>query len=180
MRRFNEAESVEDQIVVIKEMDESSRKYSSYASIANLNFNRASAMKRPRRRRILRFDRSEYGGNQQPMGGSKCDASHFESELGRELGQTYLDQIEMNLKIFDPKIMDMLAETDLKGNTELLAGAKIEFHGSTYNLSGLGPFHNHKDRSVRKESYGVKFKWYEENGEAFDDLYDQLVKLRHQ
>ena len=69
---------------------------------------------------------------------------------------------------------------DLKREyTELLAGAKIEFHGSTYNLSGLGPFHNHKDRSVRKESYGVKFKWYEENGEAFDDLYDQLVKLRH-
>ena len=95
------------------------------------------------------------------------DASRFKSELGRNL-----DQIEKSLKIFDPKIMDMLT-------IELLAGAKIEFHGSTYNLSGLGPFHNHKDRSVRKESYGVKFKWYEENGEAFDDLYDQLVKLRH-
>ena len=181
LRRFNQAESVEDQIVVIKEMDESSRKYSSYASIANLNFNRDV---RDEEAKAEKEYYDSIGPNMAEINNrwaKAVDASRFKSELGRELGQTYLDQIEMSLKIFDPKIMDMLRrETDLKREyTELLAGAKIEFHGSTYNLSGLGPFHNHKDRSVRKESYGVKFKWYEENGEAFDDLYDQLVKLRH-
>ncbi|MBT3637449.1 MAG: hypothetical protein HN531_10950, partial [Opitutae bacterium] len=136
LQRFNDAKSVDEQITVIKEVDESYRKYASYASIANLNFNRNV------RDEDAKAEKEYYdsiGPNMAEINnrwGKAVDASRFKSELGRELGDTYLKQIEMSLKIFDPKIMDMLRqETDLKREyTELLAGAKIEFHGSTYNL----------------------------------------------
>ena len=181
LERFNNAKSVDEQIAVIKEMDESYRKYASYAKIANLNFNRDV------RDEDAKAEKEYYdsiGPNMAEIGNrwdKAVDASPFKSELRREWGDTFLKQIEMGLKTFDPKIMGMLRqETDFKQEySELLAGAKIEFDGKTYNLTGLGPFHQHKDRSVRKRSQVARFKWFEENAEAFDDLYDRLVKLRH-
>ena len=73
----------------------------------------------------------------------------------------------MELKTFDPKIMDMLRkETDLRNEyTKLTAGAKIEFDGKSYNLAGLGPFHTHEDRDLRKRSYAARFQWFEEHAE---------------
>ena len=87
----------------------------------------------------------------------------------------------MDLKTFDPKIMNMLREeTDLRNEyTKLIGGAQIEFEGETYNLAGLGPFHTHKNRAIRKRSYIARFVWFEKNAESFDELYDKLVKLRH-
>ena len=40
LSRFNDALSADDQISVLKEVDESSREYSSYQAIASLNFNK--------------------------------------------------------------------------------------------------------------------------------------------
>ena len=72
-------------------------------------------------------------------------------------------------------------ETDLRNEyTKLTAGAKIEFDGKSYNLAGLGPFHTHEDRDLRKRSYAARFQWFEEHADEFDDLYDKLVKLRHE
>ena len=159
LERFNNAESADEQIAVIKEVDESYRKYASYASIADLNFNRDV------RDEDAKAEKEYYdsiGPNMAEIGNrweKAVDASPFKSELRREWGDTFLKQIEMGLKTFDPKIMDMLRqETDFKQEySELLAGAKIEFDGASYNLTGLGPFHQHKDRAVRKRSYAAKF-----------------------
>jgi M3 family oligoendopeptidase len=181
LERFNNAESADEQIAVIKEVDESYRKYVSYASIADLNFNRDV---RDEEAKAEKEYYDSIGPNMAEIDNrweKAVDASPFKSELRREWGDTFLKQIEMDLKTFDPKIMDMLRqETDFeREHSELIAGAKIEFDGTTYNLAGLSPFHQHKDRAVRKRSYAAKFKWFEENAEAFDDLYDRLVKLRH-
>ncbi len=110
------------------------------------------------------------------------DASRFKADLTEKWGATFLKKIEMELKTFDPKIMDMLRkETDLRNKyTKLTAGAKIEFDGKSYNLAGLGPFHTHADRDLRKRSYAARSQWFEENADEFDDLYDKLVKLRHE
>ncbi|SVC49573.1 uncharacterized protein METZ01_LOCUS302427, partial [marine metagenome] len=109
------------------------------------------------------------------------DTSTYKDELREEWGDTYLKNIEMNLKTFDPKIKEMLRqETDLRNEyTKMIGGAKIEFDGETYNLAGLAPSHLDKDRDVRKRSYAARFGWFEENADAFDQLYDKLVKLRH-
>ena len=180
--RFEDAESAEDQITVLEEVDNASREYASYVSIASLNFSRnindeAAKSEKDYYDSIGPDIQKVYNKLDQAV-----DASRFKADLTEKWGATFLKKIEMELKTFDPKIMDMLRkETDLRNEyTKLTAGAKIEFDGKSYNLAGLGPFHTHEDRDLRKRSYAARFQWFEENADQFDDLYDKLVKLRHE
>ena len=180
--RFKDAESAEDQITVLEEVDDASREYASYVSIASLNFSRntndeAAKSEKDYYDSIGPDIQEVYNKLDQAV-----DASRFKADLTEKWGATFLKKIEMELKTFDPKIMDMLRkETDLRNEyTKLTAGAKIEFDGKSYNLAGLGPFHTHEDRDLRKRSYAARFQWFEENADEFDDLYDTLVKLRHE
>jgi M3 family oligoendopeptidase len=180
--RFEDAESAEDQITVLEEVDDASREYASYVSIASLNFSRnindeAAKSEKDYYDSIGPDIQEVYNKLDQAV-----DASRFKADLTEKWGATFLKKIEMELKTFDPKIMDMLRkETDLRNEyTKLTAGAKIEFDGKSYNLAGLGPFHTHEDRDLRKRSYAARFQWFEENADQFDNLYDKLVKLRHE
>jgi len=182
LERFKNAESAEDQITVLEEADDASREYASYVSIASLNFSRnindeAAKSEKDYYDSIGPDIQEVYNKLDQVV-----DASRFKDDLAEKWGDTFLKKIEMELKTFDPKIMDMLrTETDLRNEyTKLTAGAKIEFDGKSYNLAGLGPFHTHEDRDLRKRSYSARFQWFEENSDEFDDLYDKLVKLRHE
>jgi M3 family oligoendopeptidase len=180
--RFEDSESAEDQITVLEEVDDASREYASYVSIASLNFSRnindeAAKSEKDYYDSIGPDIQEVYNKLDQAV-----DASRFKADLTEKWGATFLEKIEMELKTFDPKIMDMLRkETDLRNEyTKLTAGATIEFDGKSYNLAGLGPFHTHEDRDLRKRSYAARFQWFEENADQFDDLYDKLVKLRHE
>ena len=181
LNRFEKAKSADEQISVLKEVDESTREYSSYQAIASLNFNRNIKDKAAKAEKDY-YDK--IGPEIQEIHNKldqAVDASDFKDELKKEWGDTFLKMIEMDLKTFDPKIMDMLRkETELRNEyTQLVGGAQIEFDGKTYNLAGLGPFHKDADRHVRKTSYEARFDWFEENADQFDELYDKLVKLRH-
>jgi M3 family oligoendopeptidase len=181
LTRFNEATSPGDQIAVLKEVDDSNREYSSYQAIASLNFNKNINDEDAKAEKEY-YDNigPEYKKIHNELD-KAVDTSPFKNDLAKEWGNTFLKQIEMDLKSFDPKIVDMLKEeTELRNQyTQKIGGAQIEFDGETYNLAGLGPFHKDEDRDVRKRSYEARFKWFEENEEFFDDLYDKLVKLRH-
>ena len=181
LSRFQGAESVQDQISVIKEADDAIREYSSYQAIASLNFNRNIHDEDAKAEKEY-YD--SIGPDIQEIYNKldmAIDSSTFKAELREEWGDTYLKNIEMDLKTFDPKIKEMLRqETDLRNEyTKMIGGAKIEFDGETYNLAGLAPSHLDKDRDVRKRSYAARFGWFEEYADAFDQLYDKLVKLRH-
>jgi len=181
LTRFNEATSPGDQIAVLKEVDDSNREYSSYQAIASLNFNKNINDEDAKAEKTY-YD--NIGPEIQEIHNDldkAVDSSPFKDELAKQWGNTFIKQIEMDLKTFDPSIIDMLKEeTELRNQyTQKIGGAQIEFDGETYNLAGLGPFHKDENRDVRKRSYEARFKWFEENEEFFDDLYDKLVKLRH-
>ncbi len=181
LERFNNAASAEEQIAVIKEVDQTRRENISYFAMASLNF------KRDLRDEAAKAEKEYYDSILPAM--EEIDnrwkqavvASPFKEELKKEWGPTFLDKLEIELKTFEPKIMEMRKqEMDLiNEHTELVAGAKIDFEGATYNLAGMEPFQKDKDRSVRTRAWEAKFGWYEQNAEAFDDLYDRMVKLRH-
>jgi len=181
-KQFNETESVDVQSDIIQKVDEFEREYASYQAIASLNYNRnvndaeAKAEK-------------EYFDSIGPQASEISNAfnqdlvnSKFRSELEIKWGKQYFNQIELDLKTFDPAIMDMLLEeTKLRNEyTQLIAGAQIEYNGETYNLAGLGPFHKDSERDIRKSSYEARLNWFQGNADAFDELYDKLVKLRHE
>ena len=179
--RISGADSADEQISTILEANDTSREYQSYAAMASLNFSRDINDEKAKAEKDY-YD--SIGPDMQEIGDifdKAINNSEFKNELSKEWGDTFLKQIEMGLKTFDPQIKDMLKqETELRNEyTTLTAGAKIEFEGKNYNLAGLGPFHSDQDRDVRKRSYEARFNWFSENADALDQIYDNLVKLRH-
>ena len=181
LSRFENAESANEQISVLKEVDESNREYSSYQAIASLNYNRNINDEDAKAEKDY-YDK--IGPEIQEIHNKldqAVDSSKFKDEIREMWGNTFLKMIEMDLKTFDPKIMDMLRkETEFRNEyTQLIGRAKIEFDGQTYNLAGLGPFLSDADRDIRKRACEARFSWFEKNAKQFDELYDTLVKLRH-
>ena len=108
LERFKTSESADEQITVLKEVDGASREYESYASIASLNFNKnihdEDAKAEKEYYDSISPDMQEIYNKLDIA----VDASEFKTELREEWGDTFLKKIEMDLKTFDPKTMDML------------------------------------------------------------------------
>ena len=178
---FKEAGSASKQIDAIKKVDSFSRDYMTYQAMASLNFSRdindADAKNEKDYYDSISTDMREIYDQFDKV----LHESKYKDEIIKEYGQTFLDEIEINLKTFDPKIKDLLKqEIDLKNEyTKLTAGAKISYEGKEYNLAGLGPFHSDVNRNIRKKSYEARYGWFKDNENELDDIYDKLVKLRH-
>jgi M3 family oligoendopeptidase len=97
------------------------------------------------------------------------------------VGEHALRLWETDVTTFDPIIKpDLEQEAQLSARyTELLASAKLEVAGQTVNLAGLGPYAENPDRAVRHQAEQTRWRFFEANAATLDDLYDQLVKLRH-
>jgi len=106
--------------------------------------------------------------------------SKFKDELQAKFGKQFFNIAEMNVKTFDPIIMDDLKEENrLRSEyVKLSSSAIIEFEGKEYNLSGLSPLTMSDDRDVRKRATNAYWGFFEKNGEKFDEIYDKLVKVR--
>ena len=178
---FKEAGSASKQIDAIKKVDSFSRDYMTYQAMASLNFSRdindVDAKSEKEYYDSISTDMREVYDKFDKV----LHESKYKDEIIKEYGQTFLDEIEINLKTFDPKIKDLLKqEIDLKNEyTKLTAGAKISYEGKEYNLAGLGPFHSDVNRNIRKKSYEARYGWFKDNENELDDIYDKLVKLRH-
>ena len=179
---FKEAGSASKQIDAIKKVDSFSRDYMTYQAMASLNFSRdindVDAKSEKDYYDSISTDMREIYDQFDKV----LHESKYKDEIIKEYGQTFLDEIEINLKTFDPKIKDLLKqEIDLKNEyTKLTAGAKISYEGKEYNLAGLGPFHSDVNRNIRKKSYEARYGWFKDNENELDDIYDKLVKLRHE
>lgn len=62
--------------------------------------------------------------------------------------------------------------------TKLIASAKIPFDGKELNLSLLRPYLVNQDRNVRREAWKVFSRFFQENADKLDEIYDKLVKNR--
>ena len=151
---FKDADSASAQINAIKKVDSFSRDYMTYQAMASLNFSRDindddAKSEKDYYDSISTDLREVYNQFNKVVHESK-----YKEEIIKEYGQTFLNEIEINLKTFNPKIKDLLKqEIDLKNEyTKLTAGAKISYEGKEYNLAGLGPFHSDVNRNIRKKS----------------------------
>ena len=102
--------------------------------------------------------------------------------LEKTFGRQFISSMETAVQTFDPKIAEHLRkQSDLiMQYTDLLASAKIEFQGKTYNLSGLDQFMQNEDREIRHQAAQKRFAFFQSNGAKLDQIYDDLVKLRHE
>ncbi|MEO1629106.1 MAG: M3 family oligoendopeptidase, partial [Bacteroidota bacterium] len=108
-------------------------------------------------------------------------ASPFRDALVDRWGKQLFVIAELNLKTFSQEIMEDLQEENrlVSEYVKLKASAQIEFEGKTYNLSSLVPLESGKDRRIRKAAQEAHWQFFEKHSETFEQLYDQMVKVRH-
>lgn len=106
--------------------------------------------------------------------------SKFKDELVKKFGQTMFDRIENEFKIFKPEIVeDKIKENQLVNKyQQVIAGAKIEFRGNTYNLSSIGKFMSDKDQDTRLEAAKAYYGYLEAHDAELGQIYSDLVSVR--
>ena len=102
--------------------------------------------------------------------------------LEKKWGKQLFVIAESKLKTFIPEILEDLQEEN-KGSSEytkIKAAASIEVDGQTYNLSSLSPLESSENRNLRRKSSEAKWHFFTENAEKVENIFDDLVKTRHQ
>ncbi|MFV0380083.1 MAG: M3 family oligoendopeptidase [Anaerorhabdus sp.] len=104
----------------------------------------------------------------------------FREELLKEIPETYFLLSEQRLKTFDEKIIPLLQEENQLSSdyAKLKASCKVEFDNEVLNLPLLSAKCEDVNRDTRKKATDAKVKWLSENEEKFDNIYDNLVKVR--
>ena len=108
--------------------------------------------------------------------------SPFRPQLEEKWGTQLFSLAENQIKSFSPEVIELLQKQNKLTSeySKLVASAQIEFDGKTLTLAQLTPYGESTDREVRKKAMIARFDFFKENGEKFDEIYDSLVKLRHQ
>ncbi|TQS74893.1 M3 family oligoendopeptidase [Ornithinibacillus gellani] len=107
--------------------------------------------------------------------------SPFRTELEQAWGTQLFDIAEYEIKAFSKEIIPLLQKENklVSDYGKLVASAQVDFDGDTYTLAQLAPFAQSEDRSIRKKAVEASAGFFEQHSDTFDDIYDQLVKLRH-
>ena len=107
--------------------------------------------------------------------------SKFKENIINDFSEQFYKICEYSLKSFSPEIIPDLQEENklMSRYTKLLASAKINFNNEELNLSGLYKYMLSQDRKEREESSKAYYNYFEIHEEEFDEIYDNLVKVRH-
>ncbi|MGT2911661.1 M3 family oligoendopeptidase [Streptococcus cameli] len=109
-------------------------------------------------------------------------ASPFRDALSDMLPETFFKMAENQLQTFSSAAIPLFQKENqlVDEYNNLIASAKIEFQGKTYNLSQMLPHNQSTDRETRKAAQKAMLGFFEANEESFDRIYDELVKVRHE
>ena len=182
LEQFKAATTVEEQIAAIEKINEAGDNFSTMANIAYV---RASIDTNDE---FYQAER-DYLDEVSPIAEEitfdvykELIASPFRAELEAKWGKQLFALAENQVKGFSPEVIELLQQENklVSEYSKLVASAQVEFDGKTLTLAQLAPYGESTDRAVRKAARDKAANFYAENGEKFDDLYDQLVKLRHQ
>ncbi|KGA95549.1 oligoendopeptidase F [Alkalihalobacillus alcalophilus ATCC 27647 = CGMCC 1.3604] len=102
--------------------------------------------------------------------------------LEKKWGAQLFDIADFQIKSFSPEVIHLLQkENKLTSEyAKLVASAEIEFQGESYTLAQLAPFTQDHKRNIRQEATNASFGFFASHSERFDEIYDQLVKVRHE
>ena len=108
--------------------------------------------------------------------------SSFRTELEEIYGSQLFRLAEVQQKTFSPEIIPLLQKENKLSSeySRLIASAKIDFQGEERTLAQLKPFMENPDRSIRKAASEAYFGFLAANEDELDQLFDQLVKVRHE
>ena len=180
LTRFNEATDEKEQHEVLSQINALKNKFQTYNTLASV---RNSINTKDT---FYEAEQEFFDSNQpviQDLGIRFYKAlgnSRFKPELEKKFGKQLFKLANLELKTFDPSIIDDLKEENKLGTeyTKLIASAEIDFNGQKMNLSGLSAYYESTDREVRKKAFAANQAWFAMHENEFDTIYDKLVKLR--
>ncbi len=108
--------------------------------------------------------------------------SPFKIEIDKEYGAQFLKAVKLNAESFSEKNVTLMQEeSELTDRYQkLVAACKIEFQGQTHNLYGIKKYFSDPDRNVRRAAAKKYADFFAKNGKEMGEIFDRLVKLRHE
>ena len=108
-------------------------------------------------------------------------ASPFRPQLEEKLGALFFKNLETGKRFADERIVDdQIRQSQMTQRySKVVATAVTTFHGEACNFSRLLKYMQHPDRAIRREAFQAWAALYEKISPELDEIYDELVHLRH-
>ena len=108
--------------------------------------------------------------------------SPFKENIDKEYGVQFLKSVKLGADSFCEKNIPLIQEESELTNRyqKLVASCKIPFQGEICNLYGIQKYFSDPDREVRKQAAKLYAEFFEKNDKEMGEIFDRLVKLRHQ
>ena len=109
-------------------------------------------------------------------------ASPYKKEIDEEFGVQFLKAVKLGADSFCEKNVPLMQEeNDLTNRYQkLTAACKIPFDGGEHNLYGILKYFSDPDREVRKKAAQAYADFFEKKDQELGEIFDRLVKIRHQ
>ncbi len=181
LQRFAEAPDAGEQLAVLGEIEALRSRFQSMQSLAGIRHTMDTRDAFYEAENAF-FD--EQGPNYEALNHRFYAAlleARFRPAIEARWGAHLFQLAAMRLRTFSPEILEDLQEENRLSSayTRLKAGAVIHFRGEEYNLSSIRKWEEHPDRATRRAAAEAKWSFFEEHAERFDELFDQLVAVRH-
>jgi M3 family oligoendopeptidase len=170
-----------DRAAAVADWDRLRRRYDTWSALVHLRFAQDTTDENAKADRDYADALSPEGADLENALKRRLLADGDRPAVAALVGGHALRLWETDVTTFDPVIKpDLEEEARVSARyTELLASAKLQIAGKMVNLAGLGPYAEDPDRSVRHAAETVRWRFFEANAGALDELYGQLVQLRH-
>lgn len=179
--QIESSSNVEDIRLAIQQWDQDRRETSTWEALVHLRFCQDTTDEQAKQAQD-EVDQLQPKLTELDINIKRVLVSHpLRTALEQETGSQLFALWEAEIPTFDPVIADdMIRESGLKTKyTTLMASAKLEFDGDTLNHSTITRYRENADRDLRYGAELVRWKWFDEHAQELDDLFDELVALRH-
>ena len=106
--------------------------------------------------------------------------SEIRPQLEERFGTMIFRKTQNQRDIVNSEVLDLLAEESSLENdySQILSEADILFKGKHQTLSTMNPYLESTERDVRKKAHKAVSDFYLEQKEKFDEIYDNMVRIR--
>ena len=180
-QKINSAQSGEEVIALIYDIDSFKRELSTNHNLVHIRYTINTNDEFYEKER-------EYYDENMPIVSTKMVEiskalynSKFREDVIKEFGKHLFTQLESEI-ILNEDVIDLLQKQNelTTKYDKKIANSDIHFRGEVYTLTQMSPYLQNKDRESRKEAYKAVNKFFADNQDFFDNLYDELVKVRHE
>lgn len=109
-------------------------------------------------------------------------SSPFRKQIDEEYGEQFLKRMQLDVDAFCEKNVPLMQEENELTNRyqKITAGCKIPFQGEELNLYGIMKYFSSPSREIRRQATKLYEEFFEKNDKELGEIFDRLVKIRHQ